>query len=124
MHPSRRPGDQPGPPHPRPGHPYDAPGTPRPTGTNGLSVIALVIAVANVVFGSFLGMFVPLVPAAAVVVVALGHVSLTHITRNGQQGREMAVSALAIGYLCLAGFAAFLVLTFTFTAVGMALLGF
>jgi len=84
-----------------------------------------VIAVANVVFGSFLGMFVPLVPAAAaVVVVALGHVSLTQITRNGQQGREMAVSALAIGYLCLAGFAAFLVLTFTFTAVGMALLGF
>lgn len=93
--------------------------------TNGLAVIALVIAVANVVFGSFLGLFLPLLPAAvAVVVVAIGHVSLAQINRGGQQGRAIAVSALVIGYLCLAGVAAFLGLAFTFTAVGMALLGF
>ncbi|ODQ84038.1 hypothetical protein BFG51_07635 [Dietzia alimentaria] len=90
-----------------------------------MAVVALVIAVANVVFGSFLGLFVPLVPAAvAVVVVAIGHTSLRQITRSGEAGREMAVSALVIGYLCLAAVAAFLLMAFTFTTVGMALLGY
>lgn len=101
------------------------PETSRSPGTNGLSVAALVIAVANVVFGSFLGLFVPLVPAVvALLVVAMGHVALAQITRGGEQGRAVAVSALVIGYLCLAGTAAFLVLAFTFTTVGLALLGF
>jgi len=68
---------------------------------------------------------VPLVPAAvAVVVVAIGHTSLRQITRSGEAGREMAVSALVIGYLCLAAVAAFLLMAFTFTTVGMALLGY
>ena len=125
MHPPEMPEDRSDRPDPRTGYPDGTPGSFRPPGTNGPAVVALVLAVANVVFGSFLGLFVPLIPAAvAVIVVAIGHVSLRQITRSGEAGREMAVSALVIGYLCLAGIAAFLVMAFTFTTVGMALLGY
>lgn len=125
MHPPEKPGDRPDGPRRRTGGADGTPGSFHPPGTNTLAVVALVIAVANVVFGSFLGLFVPLVPAAvAVVVVAIGHTSLKQITRSGEAGREMAVSALVIGYLCLAGVAAFLLMAFTFTTVGMALLGY
>ena len=96
-----------------------------PAGGNELAVVALVVAVANVVFGSFLGLFVPLVPAViTVIVVILGHVSLAQIRRRGQEGRAMAISALVIGYLGIAWMLMFLVLALTSAAMGMAILGF
>ena len=104
--------------------PSGMPGPPEP-GTNVLAVAALVLAVGNVVFGSFLGFFLPLVPAAvSLLVVILGHLSLAQIRRRGEDGRAVALAALGIGYLCLAGVLAILALMFTFSAVGMALLGF
>jgi hypothetical protein len=105
--------------------PWGPPGPAGSPGPNGLAVTALVVAVANVVFGSFLGFFVPLVPAfAAVVAVVLGHVALRQIDRGAGQGRALAVAALVIGYLCLAGVALVVALAMTFATVGMALLGF
>jgi len=96
-----------------------------PAGGNELAVVALVVAVANVVFGSFLGLFVPLVPAViTVIVVILGHVSLAQIRRRGEEGRAMAISALVIGYLGIAWVFVLLVLALTSAAIGMALLGF
>lgn len=96
-----------------------------PAGGNELAPVALVVAVANVVFGSFLGLFVPLVPAViTVIVVILGHVSLAQIRRRGQGGRAMAISALVIGYLGIAWVLMLLVLALTSATIGMALLGF
>lgn len=96
-----------------------------PSGGNTLALIALVLAVGNVVFGSFLGLFVPLVPAVVmIVVVVLAHVALAQIRRRGQDGRAMAVTALVIGYLGIAWVLVLLVLAFTSAAVGMAILGF
>ena len=91
-----------------------------PAGGNELALVALVVAVGNVVFGSFLGLFVPVIPAViTVIVVILGHVSLAQIRRRGQEGRAMAISALVIGYLGIAWVLMFLVLALTFLKSGL-----
>jgi hypothetical protein len=92
---------------------------------DGIAIAAIVSAVGNVVFGSFLGLFLPLLPAAfALVSVALGHLALVRIRRTGRSGRGLARAALAVGYLGLVAFALMVCGTLMFTGYGLALMGF
>lgn len=89
------------------------------------AVAALIVAVGNVVFGSFLGLFYPVLPAAiAVVAVLLGHLALIRITRTGAAGRGLALTALAVGYLWFAVVAVVVLGLLMFTGFGLAVLGF
>ncbi|MGV0645117.1 peptidylprolyl isomerase [Mycolicibacterium sp. XJ2546] len=64
------------------GHP---PGYPPPRGTNGLAVASLVCAL----------LFAPLG-------IVFGHLSLSQIKRTGEEGRNLAIAGLVIGYLITA----------------------
>ncbi len=93
--------------------------------TDRIAIAAVVIAVGNIVFGSFLGLFLPPFPAVtAVVAVILGHVALARIGRTGDTGRGLALSALVLGYLWLAGTLLLVGAMLMFTGFGPALLGF
>lgn len=92
---------------------------------NGTAVAAVVVAVGNVVFGSFLGLFLPFLPVAvAVVAVVLGHVALSRVRRSGESGRGLAITALVVGYLYVAAVALFVGGMLLFTGYGLAFLGF
>nr|MDT0658044.1 DUF4190 domain-containing protein [Micromonospora sp. DSM 115978] len=70
------------------------------TPTSGKATLALILGVVSIIGGGCL-----LLPAVATVVV--GHMA-TRETRTGQRaGHGLAVTALVLGYLCLAGWAAF-----------------
>ncbi len=81
----------------QPGYPY-GPGYPGPYGppprrpTNTMAIVALV--------GSLL--FAPLG-------IVFGHLSLSQIKRTGEEGRGLAIAALAIGYVMVAAVILFLV---------------
>lgn len=90
-----------------------------------LAVVAVVVAVSTIVFGSFLGLFLPVLPAAgAVVAVVLGHLALVRIQRSGAPGRGLALTALAVGYLWLVATILMISGILLFTGYGPALLGF
>ena len=92
---------------------------------NGTALAAVVLAVGNVVFGSFLGLFLPVVPAVFTLAsVLLGHLALARIGRTGQAGRGLAVTALAVGYLWLVVITLLVCGILLFTGYGLALLGF
>ncbi|MFN3339638.1 MAG: DUF4190 domain-containing protein [Dietzia sp.] len=96
-----------------------------PPAVNGTALAAIVLAVGNVVFGSFLGLFLPLLPAVfALTSVLLGHIALVRIRRTGQGGRGLALTALAVGYLWLVVIALLICAMLLFTGYGFALLGF
>ncbi|MBB1024005.1 MULTISPECIES: DUF4190 domain-containing protein [unclassified Dietzia] len=96
-----------------------------PAEVNGTALAAIVVAVGNVVFGSFLGLFVPLLPPVfALVSVVLGHLALARIRRTGQAGRGLALTALAVGYLWLFVIALLISGMMMLTGYGFALLGF
>lgn len=66
------------------------------TPTSGKATLALILGVVSIIGGGCL-----LLPAVATVVV--GHLA-TRETRTGQRaGHGLAVTALVLGYLCLAG---------------------
>ncbi len=101
----------------------DPHGAPAPVDTTALA--AVVLAVGNVVFGSFLGLFLPAVPAViAVVSVALGHLALFRVRRSGEGGRGLALTALAVSYLGLAVMGALVLGMLLFTGYAFAVLGF
>ncbi|MDV8000988.1 DUF4190 domain-containing protein [Rhodococcus sp. IEGM 1408] len=113
------PGDDPGTDDPGP----DPHGGPRPV--NRTALAAVVLAVGNVVFGSFLGLFLPVFPAVfAVVSVALGHVALFRVRRSGESGRGLALTALAVSYVWLAVMASVVFGMLLFTGYAFAVLGF
>lgn len=90
-----------------------------------IAVAALVVAVANLVFGSFLGLFFPVIPALwALLAVGLGHLALARIRSSGAAGRGFALTALATGYLWLVVTAVIVGWMLLFTGYGFALLGF
>ena len=92
---------------------------------NGTALAAVVLAVGNVVFGSFLGLFLPVIPAVfALASVLLGHLALARIRRTGQAGRGLALTALAVGYLWLVVITLVVCAMLLFTGYGFALLGF
>ncbi|PAY23693.1 hypothetical protein CEY15_07320 [Dietzia natronolimnaea] len=92
---------------------------------NGTALAAVVLAVGNVVFGSFLGLFLPALPAVfALASVVLGHLALARIRRTGQAGRGLALTALAVGYLWLVVITVLVSGMLLFTGYGLALLGF
>lgn len=99
------------------------PGTAAPV--NGFAVAAIVVAVGNVIFGSFLGLFLPPLPVlAAVVAVVLGHVALARVRRSGESGRGLAIAALVVGYAWLAVILLLVGAMLLFTGFGLAVLGF
>ncbi|HHX85950.1 MAG TPA: DUF4190 domain-containing protein [Actinomycetales bacterium] len=94
---------------------------------NATAVAAVVVAVGNVVFGSFLGLFLPALPAViAVVAVVLGHVALAQLRRSGtgESGRGLAITALVVGYVWLALSSLLVGGMLLFTGFGLAVLGF
>lgn len=96
-----------------------------PPDVNGTALAAVVLAVGNVVFGPFLGLFLPAVPAVfALASVLLGHLALARINRTGQAGRGLALTALAVGYLWLVLITLLVCGMLLFTGYGFALLGF
>lgn len=115
---------------PRPGDDRrsDAPGPvphggPRPV--NRTALAAVVLAVGNVVFGSFLGLFLPVFPVVfAVAAAALGHVALFRVRRSGEAGRGLALTALAVSYVWLAVMASMVFGMLFFTGYAYAVLGF
>lgn len=68
-----------------------------PAATNTLAQIALVAA--------FL---------ASIVGVVLGHVALSQVKRSGENGRGLAIAALAVGYVQLVPFIGFVILVIVF----------
>lgn len=101
-------------------HPH---GAPAPVDSTALA--AVVLAVGNVVFGSFLGLFLPAFPAViAVVSAALGHLALFRVRRSGRGGRVLALTALAVSYVGLAVMAALVLGMLLFTGYAFAVLGF
>lgn len=101
----------------------DGDGIPSPVSR--LAMAAVVIAVGNMVFGSFLGLFFPAIPAAvAVVTVVLGHLALVRLRKSGCAGRGLALTALVMGYLWLAFMTLLIGGMLLFTGYGLAVLGF
>lgn len=101
----------------------DGDGIPSPVSR--LAMAAVVIAVGNMVFGSFLGLFFPAIPAAvAVVTVVLGHLALVRLRKSGYSGRGLALTALVLGYLWLAFMTLLIGGMLLFTRYGFAVLGF
>lgn len=101
----------------------DPHGSPPPV--NRMALAAVVLAVGNVVFGSFLGLFLPVFPAVfAVVSVALGHLALFRVRRSGEAGRGLALTALAVSYVWLAIMASVVFGMLLFTGYAYAVLGF
>lgn len=56
--------------------------------TNGWAIASLVVSLVSCGFGSILG-------------VIFGHIAMSQIKRNGDQGRGLAIAGLVIGYLGL-----------------------
>lgn len=65
--------------------------------TNGWAIASLVVSLVSCGFGSILG-------------VIFGHVAMSQIKRNGDQGRGLAIAGLIIGYLGLLAVIGFVVL--------------
>lgn len=109
--------------HPAGGASRDGDGIPSPVSR--LAIAALVIAVGNMVFGSFLGLFFPAIPAAvAAVTIVLGHVALARLRTSGYAGRGLALTALVIGYVWLVCMTLTISAMLLFTGYGLAFLGF
>jgi hypothetical protein len=84
-------------PRPSPSYPPQVPATfysvpPRPPGTNGNAVAALVCGVVGTMTG------VTAIPA-----IVLGHVARRQIRRSGQEGDGMALAGLVLGYVVAIG---------------------
>lgn len=82
------------PPYPGPYDPYR--GYPSPQ-TNSLAVASLVTSIAGVILGIPLAIFCYLGWLIPVIGAAMGGIALSQIRQTGQQGRGMAIAAVAIG---------------------------
>lgn len=86
---------------------------------------AVVLAVGNVVFGSFLGLFLPVFPVIfAIAAAVLGHLALFRVRRSGDSGRGLALTALTVSYVWLAVMASVVFGMLLFTGYAYAFLGF
>jgi hypothetical protein len=81
------------------GYGYDPYAPVRPAGTNGKAIGALVTSVAGLVFCGL----------PAIVGLVLGVVAMRETTRTGQEGHGMALAAVIVGGLAVAGWLLYVV---------------
>ena len=70
------------------------PYAPRPR-TNGMAMTAMILGIIGLVLVACLWFF-PVLPILAIV---FGHVSLSQITRQGMQGKGLAITGMVTGYV-------------------------